>query len=211
MHQDKGETPTGEVSPSLQPNPATLMDLDHFTHHTALPDTWLSRKLDSLLNIIGNLMSWTWVVLMAIIIINVVMRYLFDEGRIEFEEIQWHLYSIGWLFGLSYCFVADDHVRVDLIHDRLSLRSQAWIELLGILLLLTPFLFIVLWYSVPFILYSWQVGEVSDSPGGLPYRWIIKSVLFIGFALLALATLSRLSRVCALLFLRKSPPRATVA
>ncbi len=213
MHQDKGneEHPQNfQTGSSPRPDPATLMDLDHFAHHTELPETRLSRVLDGVLQAIGSMTSWTWVVLMTVIIINVGMRYLFNEGRIEFEEIQWHLYAIGWLFGLSYCFVADDHVRVDLIHDQLSLKSQAWIELFGILLLLTPFLIIVIWYSVPFILYSWQVGEVSDSPGGLPYRWIIKSVLFIGFALLALATLSRLSRVCALLFMRPSPPRATV-
>lgn len=187
---------------------ATLMDLDHFNHHTQLPETRLSCLLDNLLQKIGDLMSWTWVVLMAVIILNVVMRYLFNEGRIEFEEIQWHLYAIGWLFGLSYCFVADDHVRVDLIHDQLSLRAQAWIELLGMVFLLIPFITLVLWYSVPFILYSWQLGEVSDAPGGLPYRWAIKSVLFIGFGLLGLAALSRLSRVCALLFLRQTPPSA---
>lgn len=195
MHQRKGDN---------DQSIANLMDLDHFNHHTELPDTRLSCLLDTLLRKIGNMISWIWVLLMLVIILNVVMRYLFNEGRIEFEEIQWHLYAVGWLFGLSYCFVADDHVRVDLIHDRLSLNAQAWIELLGILLLLIPFLTLVLWYCVPFILYSWQLGEVSDAPGGLPYRWAIKSVLFIGFGLLALATLSRLSRVCALLFLRQT-------
>tara|TARA_R110001583_G_scaffold195014_1_gene368492 strand:+ start:1270 stop:1896 length:627 start_codon:yes stop_codon:yes gene_type:complete len=191
--------------------PADHFELDTLSHHTELPETALSRCLDRVLLVIGNAMSWTWIVLMAVIIINVVMRYLLDEGRIEFEELQWHLYSVGWLFGLSYCFIYDDHVRVDLIHDRLSLKSQAWIEFIGILFLLVPFICIVLVYSIPFIQYSWQVGEVSDSPGGLPYRWVIKSVLFIGFALLALATLSRLSRVCALLFFRKPQSPATAA
>tara|TARA_R110001583_G_scaffold195011_1_gene368479 strand:+ start:1269 stop:1895 length:627 start_codon:yes stop_codon:yes gene_type:complete len=200
-----------EHATNHQTVPTDHFVLDTINHHTALPETKLSRLLDRVLLVIGNAMSWTWVVLMAVIIINVVMRYLFNEGRIEFEEIQWHLYSIGWLFGLSYCFIYDDHVRVDLIHDHLSLKSQAWIELIGILFLLIPFIWIVLWYSIPFIQYSWQVGEVSDAPGGLPYRWVIKSVLFIGFALLALATLSRLSRVCALLFLRKPQSPATAA
>lgn len=80
---------------------------------------------------------------------------------------------------------------------------QGWVELLGIVFLLIPFITLVLWYAVPFVLYSWELGEVSEAPGGLPYRWLIKAVLFIGFALLALATLSRLSRVCALLFTKK--------
>ena len=66
------------------------------------------------------------------------MRYLFSEGRIEFEEIQWHLYGIAWLIGLSYTLVHDDHVRVDVLHERLNLKAQVWIEFLGILLLLLP-------------------------------------------------------------------------
>jgi len=175
-------------------------DLDHLIHHTALPETGLSRRIDALLRAVGSAMSWSWVLLMLVIIGNVLMRYLFDEGRIEFEELQWHLYAIGWLFGLSYCFAADDHVRVDLFHERFSLRVQGWVELLGILCLLLPFLTLVLWFAIPFIEYSWQLGEVSEAPGGLPFRWLIKAVLFAGFALLVLATLSRLSRVCALLF-----------
>lgn len=208
MHHKEGDH---ERATDHQKVPADHFELDTLNQHTEFPETVLSRCLERVLLVIGNAMSWTWVVLMAVIIINVVMRYLFNEGRIEFEELQWHLYSIGWLFGLSYCFVYDDHVRVDLFHANLSLRSQAWIELIGMLFLLVPFISIVLIYSIPFIHYSWQVGEVSDSPGGLPYRWVIKSVLFIGFALLALATLSRLSRVCTLLFLRKSQSRATAA
>lgn len=180
------------------------VDLDSLTHHTELPETRLSVWLDSLLCKIGQAISWTWIVLMSVIILNVFMRYILGEGRIEFEELQWHLYATGWLIGLSYCFVADDHVRVDLLHHRFSLRTQAWVELLGILFLLVPFIGIVLWYALPFIAYSWQLGEISGDPGGLPYRWMIKAVLLFGFMLLALATLSRLSRVCVLLFLPRS-------
>ena len=189
--------------------PIYHLELDRLVHHTCLPETVISKSIDSVLRAIGHLFAWTWVILMAVIIINVLMRYLLGEGRIEFEELQWHLYALGWMIGLSYCFVADDHVRVDLIHDRMSLKTQAWVEFLGILFLLTPFLIIVLWYSIPFITYSWQLGEVSEAPGGLPYRWLIKSVLFIGFALLAMAVVSRFSRVVALLcFPRTSPVTA---
>lgn len=180
------------------------VDLDRLTHHTELPETRLSTWLDSIITCIGKAISWAWVVLMAVIILNVFMRYVLGEGRIEFEELQWHLYAIGWLCGLSYCFVADDHVRVDLLHHRLSLRTQAWVELIGLTFLLIPFISIVLWYAVPFVMYSWTLGEISGDPGGLPYRWLIKGVLFFGFSLLALATLSRLSRVCTLLFSSRS-------
>ncbi len=165
-----------------------------------LPDTQLSRVIDPILSKIGQWTSWLWLALMGIIVFNVVLRYAFGEGRIEFEEIQWHLYACGFLLGLSYAYQGDNHIRVDVLHGRLSPRTQAWIELYGTTLLLLPFVAIVIIYSVPFVGASFALGEVSQSPGGLAYRWAIKSVLPIGFVLLLLGALSRLSRVWCLLF-----------
>ena len=166
-----------------------------------LPETAFSRRVDALLVAIGRAVSWVWLVLLGIIVLNVLLRYAFGEGRIEFEEIQWHLYSIGFLLGMSYAVQADTHIRVDVIYERLSPRAQAWIELYGIVLLLLPFIALVLIFSVPFVLQSYAVGEVSQAPGGLPLRWAIKAVMPLGFALLLLAALSRLTRVWTFLFL----------
>lgn len=165
-----------------------------------LPETALSRLIDPWIRRIGEWISWLWLALLAVIVANVVLRYAFGEGRIEFEEIQWHLYSAGFLLGLSYATQTDAHIRVDVLRDRLPLRRQAWIELYGTLLLLLPFIALILVYGVPFVLSSYRLGEASQAPGGLPWRWAIKAVLPIGFLLLALAALSRLSRVWACLF-----------
>lgn len=191
------------MQPKIEPQTSVHLELDTINHHTKLPDTAISKLFERVIIVIGNFFSWIWLGLMAVIILNVVMRYVLGYGRIEFEELQWHLYAAGWLIGLSYCYVADDHVRVDLIHDRLTLKVQAWIEFLGIIFLLVPFTILVLWYSLPFIIYSWELGEISGAPGGLPYRWIMKGMLFIGFALLLVSIISRFSRVCSLLFSSK--------
>jgi len=135
-----------------------------------------------------------------VIVVNVVMRYFFGLGRIEFEEIQWHLYGIGFLSGLSYAYVSDSHVRIDVVRLKLSNQMQAWIELYGILLLLLPFIALVLIFSVPFVEYSYSTSEVSEAPGGLKYRWLIKSILGFGFFLLLLSVLARLTRVWSFLF-----------
>ena len=166
-----------------------------------LPSTGFSRALDPWLERIGRCASWLWLLLLIVIVANVVLRYAFDHGRIEFEEIQWHLYATGFLFGLSYALKDDVHIRVDLLHERFGPTLRAWIELYGILLLLLPFIAIVLIFSVSFVAVSYQLGEVSSSPGGLPYRWAIKAVLPLGFTLLLLAALSRLTQVWAYLFL----------
>jgi TRAP-type mannitol/chloroaromatic compound transport system permease small subunit len=116
------------------------------------------------------------------------------------EEVQWHLAGTGWLLGLAYTLVVDDHVRVDVIHERLSLRSQGWIELFGLVILLLPFLGLAVYEMIPYAFSSWQQGETSQAPAGLPYRWVPKGILALSFILLMLAALSRLLKVTALLF-----------
>ncbi len=166
-----------------------------------LPDTPFSRLVDPILNRIGNAVSWVWVVLLVVIVCNVVLRYALSQGRIEFEEIQWHLYSVGFMLGLSYALQHDAHVRVDVLYERFQPTTRAWIDLYGIVLFLLPFIALMLIWSVPFVADSFATGEVSSSPGGLPYRWAIKSVLVLGFALLGVAAFSRLTRLWKYLFL----------
>lgn len=169
-------------------------------HKEQLPHTRLSIGISRMFGSLASILSWVWLVLLAVIVLNVTMRYLFGEGRIEFEEIQWHLYAIGFLIGLATCMSTDDHIRVSVFHDRMSPRMQAWIELYGLLLMFFPFIVMVLWFSVPFIQYSFQISEISDAPGGLPFRWAIKSVLPISMVLLLIAGFSRLLRVSCFLF-----------
>lgn len=165
-----------------------------------LPETAFSRLVDPWLIRIGRWTSWLWVALLAVIVLNVVLRYAFGEGRVEFEEIQWHLYATGFLLALGYALLTDSHIRVDVLHERFTPVQQAWVEFYGILLLLLPFVALVLYYAVPFVATSFALAEVSNAPGGLPFRWAIKAMLPLGFALLGLAALSRLSRVWRFLF-----------
>ncbi len=165
-----------------------------------LPETSFSRRIDPLLEKIGQGISWVWVMLLVVIVVNVVLRYVFSEGRIEFEEIQWHLYSTGFLLSLGYAYQADAHIRVDVLHEFMKPQTQAWIELYGIVLFLLPFIALVLIFGVPFVWVSFELSEVSQAPGGLPFRWAIKTMLPLGFGLLLMAVFSRLSRVWVFLF-----------
>ena len=168
-----------------------------------LPETRFSRVVGRLLVGVGNAVSWLWVVLLVVIVTNVLMRYALGEGRIEFEEIQWHLYSIGFMLGLGYTFHYDAHVRVDVLHERFAATTKAWIDFYGILLFVLPFVTLFLIFGVPFVVDSFATGEVSSSPGGLPYRFLIKGVLLLGFALLGLAAIARLTQLWTFLFLEK--------
>jgi len=139
-------------------------------------------------------MAWSALLLMLVILAQVILRYGFGHGLVALEELQWHLYAIGVMFGLSYTQTLDAQVRVDLIHDRLSANARRWVEVLGILLLALPFVLVVLIHSIDFVADAWRTSETSAAPLGLPARWVIKAVIPISFSLLALALLNRLLR-----------------
>ena len=170
-----------------------------FAAGVELPETTVSLAIDRLLTIVGRMASWLWVLLLGVIIVNVTLRYVFREGRIELEELQWHVNAVAFLFAIAYAYRVDAHIRIDLISNKLRPRLQAWIELYGTLLLLVPFIAAVLIFSWPFVAHSWQASEISSSPGGLPFRWFLKGVLPAAFLLLLAAVVSRLSRLWAYL------------
>jgi TRAP-type mannitol/chloroaromatic compound transport system permease small subunit len=155
--------------------------------------------LDEIIRRIGQYLSWLNAILVIAIIVQVFLRYVMGMGLVVLEELQWHLYAVGIMFGLSYCLVQNSHIRLDLLHDNFSPRTKEWIELLGHLLLLFPIIIIILIHGWDFLLDSWIIRERSDSPIGLPARYIIKSFLLSGFGFLALAAISRMVRSVAFL------------
>lgn len=160
-----------------------------------LPKTRLSIMIDRVIEVFGEIASWLWTLLMLVIVFQVVQRYAFGKGSIMIEELQWHLYAVGFLLGLAVTETHERHVRIDVLAEMLPHRLRLWIELFGIAFLLLTFVGVMLWYSVPFVITSYQLHEVSAAPDGLPYRWVLKSFIVTAFVLLGLAGLSQMSRV----------------
>ena len=151
--------------------------------------------LDAIIRSIGHFVMWTNGVLIFVIILQVVLRYGFGHGLVVLEELQWHLYALGIMFGASYAMMMDSHIRVDIIHARLSDKWKKRWDLFGIIVLLLPFIIIIFHQSLDFVYESWRVNERSDAPLGLPWRWAIKAVIPITFGLLGMATVSRAVRI----------------
>ena len=159
----------------------------------------ISDKIDDFVRAVGHLFCWANGLLVAVIILQVVLRYGFNNGLVIFEELQWHLYAIGVMFGISYAQVNDSHIRVDVLHMRLSGRTQRIIEIIGILFFILPFVWVIFYHSLDFVADAWRTNERSDAPLGLPARWAIKAVIPASFGLLGLAAISRLIRDSVLL------------
>ena len=167
-----------------------------------LPKTVLSTALDRIIEFFGELASWLWTLLMLLIVYQVVQRYAFGKGSIMLEEMQWHLYAVGFLLGMAVTEIRERHVRIDVLAEMMPQRVRLWIEMIGIAGLLLTFVAVMLWFAWPFVLSSYELHEVSAAPDGLPYRWALKSFIITAFVLLGLAGLSRLSRVLAALRLK---------
>lgn len=163
----------------------------------------LAAAIDRLVRRISVGAAWLNALLIAVIILQVVLRYLFGRGMVVLEEIQWHLYATAFMFGMAYVLTEDANIRLDIVHARLSRRSREIIEIFGILFLLMPLIYVFFSHSIDFVGNAWRLGERSDAPMGLPFRWAIKAVIPMSFALLFAAACSRLLK--AVFYLSRAP------
>lgn len=173
---------------------------DHGSLGFTLPETAVSRAIEAVIDAFASVVNWIWALLVVIIVVNVMMRYAFGTNFIWVEEVQWHLYAIGFMIGIGFALAHDNHVRVDVLAMRFAPRTRAIIEVLGLVLLVFPMVYLVISYAIPFVEQSWTRNERSAAPGGLANRWAIKAVIILAFTYIGLAAFARLLRVCAYLF-----------
>jgi len=160
----------------------------------------VSEGLDRVIVKIGKVAAWAGLALILVTIFDVVTRRFFVLGSTRLQELEWHFHVILFALCLGYAYLKDAHVRIDLVRERLSERTQWWIEIAGGLLFLLPFCAMVVWYGIDFTERSFATSEVSASATGLTHRWLIKAVIPIGFALLGLAGIAILLRKIVELF-----------
>jgi tripartite ATP-independent transporter DctM subunit len=165
---------------------------EHIQEHEERDTQALAVAIDKTIRGIGGVVMWANLLLVAAIVAQVSLRYLFSINYPMLDEIQWHFYGLVTMIGISYALVTDSHVRVDILHMQLSRRAQRIIELIGVLALLAPFIYLMIDQGYDYFYESWRVNERSSSPTGLPARWALKAVIPLSFVLLALAASARL-------------------
>ncbi len=159
--------------------------------HSAI--TRVVEMLEHVVRAFGILAAWVCVVLVLLVAGDVFARYLFRTGAVWAQELQWHLISPIALFGMSYALYSGEQVRVDVLYERFPVIVQRAAEVLvGLLMIVLGV--IVVRLSLPWVEISYVRGEGSPNPGGLPYRFLLKSLIPLGFALLALQGLAHALR-----------------
>ena len=169
----------------------------------------LTRLLDGFVNLMGYISHFGWISLVLVILASVTMRYVLGDSRVWLEELQWHIFGACFMIGLSYALVADEHVRVDILADGWKAKTQAKIEIADMVMLVLPFALVIAYDSISFVQFSHRTNEISGSPGGLPYRFIIKSFLPFSLILLSMAALARALKMLQLLKLIKAQEKTS--
>ncbi|MCO4844511.1 MAG: TRAP transporter large permease subunit [Sulfurovum sp.] len=150
----------------------------------------LSYTLDRISKYAGIIAAFLVVVLSLLVAYDAIMRYLFSSGSIALQEVEWHLFDLIFLLGLTYALKHDKHVRVDIFFERYSKESRAIVQILSMLLLVIPFSLVFLSDSIDMMTQSYLQNEISSDPGGLTHRYVIKGVLVLSFILLIIQALS---------------------
>jgi TRAP-type mannitol/chloroaromatic compound transport system permease small subunit len=165
----------------------------------------LSRLIDAVNEWIGKFVMW--LVLAAVLISagNAVMRKAFDIGSNAFLEIQWYLFAAVFMLGSGYVWLRNAHVRIDFISTKLSKRTNAIIDIVGMLAFTIPLCLILITLSWPVFERAWVSGEMSQNAGGL-IRWPALLLIPLGFCILAAQSVSELIKRVAFLLGQRSEP-----
>ncbi|MCB4743795.1 MAG: TRAP transporter small permease subunit, partial [Sulfurovum sp.] len=151
-----------------------------------------SHLLEQLSKYAGFLAAILVFVLALLVSYDALMRYLFSEGSIALQELEWHLFDVVFLLGISYALKHDKHVRVDIFFERYTHDTKVIVQILAMMLLVIPFNAMMIMYAYDMTLQSYIQHEISADPGGLGSRWIVKSILLLAFVLLMLQAISEI-------------------
>lgn len=151
----------------------------------------LSALIDALNEKVGGFILWAVLASVVISAGNAISRKAFDLSSNAWLEIQWYLFAAVFMLGAGYTYLKNEHVRIDVFSGRLSARGRTWIDILGIIFFLMPWVILMLFLGIPFFTQAFHSGEMSSNAGGL-IRWPAYLLIPVGVALLGLQALSEL-------------------
>lgn len=142
----------------------------------------INKSIDYL----GYFTAFIMSLLVLLVVYDASARYLFSAGSIALQELEWHLFDLVILFGISYTLRVKAHVRVDIFYALYSEKTKALVNLISSVFFVFPFSLLIIYIGMSFVEMSFIQNEASSNPGGLEYRFIIKAVLPLSFAFVAL-------------------------
>jgi TRAP-type mannitol/chloroaromatic compound transport system permease small subunit len=138
---------------------------------------FLHNTLRKIIDVMGHFCVLLMILMVANVFYDVLMRYFFNDVSIGMQELEWHLFAAMFMFGIGYTLKEDAHVRVDIFYEKWLPHTQAKVDIAAALLFALPITLIIMYDGYSYAMDAYEMMEGSPDPGGLPYRWIIRSVI----------------------------------
>jgi TRAP-type mannitol/chloroaromatic compound transport system permease small subunit len=161
--------------------------------------TRIADWIDRLTGAVGRAVAWLAVAIVLAQFAVVVMRYGLGIGSIWMQESILYAHAVLFLLAAAWTLASDGHARIDILYANASPRRRALVDLCGALLLLLPFMAVLAWYAWPYVARSWAIYERSQEVSGLPFVFLLKSVLLLFALLMALQGIAQAIRAWAVL------------
>jgi len=152
------------------------------------------RRVDALNDWIGRTSAWLTLGCVLTCFAVVVLRYAFGIGFPWMQELYVWQHAAVFMAGAGYTMLHRGHVNVDVLYGRMSPRGKAWVDILGTLVFLFPWLAVVAVTSAPFVLSSWSIREASSTASGMPAVYLLKSLLWLFCLVLFVQGLALIAR-----------------
>jgi len=142
----------------------------------------------------GRFVGILTLILAVVMLAIVVLRYGFSMSSVWLSESVMYLHGLIFMLGAAYTLKHNGHVRVDIFQRRYSRRQRAWVEIGGTVLLLWPVALFILFMSQTYVESAWRIMEGSREPGGIPFLYLLKTLLIVMPVLLIIQGLAELLR-----------------
>jgi len=157
-----------------------------------------SRLIDTINEYVGRAVYWLVLAAVLVSSVNAAMRYAFNLSSNAWLELQWYLFAAVFLLCAGHTLLHNEHIRIDVLSNRFTRRTQVWIDVFGTLFFLLPMALIIMWLSWPMFVNAYVGNEMSSNAGGL-LRWPARLLIPVGFFLLAAQGISELIKRIAFL------------
>ena len=145
----------------------------------------ISKAVD----VLGKVTAFFLLLMVLNVSFDVMMRYLFHNSSVGMQEMEWHLFAVIFLFGISVALKDEGHVRVDFLYDNFTPRKKAVVNIFGTIFFLIPLALLIFFGSLEYVHDAFITNEISEDPGGLPFRWLIKGMIPLSFGFLIVSAI----------------------
>ena len=152
----------------------------------------LYNTLHAINEVTGKAIAWLTLLMLLVTFSVVLLRYMFDLGWVAMQESVVYMHATVFMLGAAYTMKHQGHVRVDIFYQRFTVKTRAWVDLIGTLLLLFPVSIFIAWMGWEYVVDAWRVHEGSREAGGLPGVFLLKSLIILMPTLLIVQGLAML-------------------